>query len=165
MPELLPPDSADLISTLARDWAVQVNTGTIAAPTWTFVNGLNKVDPSIDTTTQDDSDIHGKGYKSTLVTGLGATLALEGLRKGTKDDTTFTPDPGQEFLRGKGEAMGGDNVVHMRVWRTDDLPNAFECKYACAWKDVAGSLDALQSFTVTLSGRGKPDTITKPTAP
>lgn len=158
-----PKDSSGLLSVLARDWAVRVNTSTTETPEWTFVYGLNKVDPSIDTTLQSDADIHGQGYGSQLVTALGATLNLEGLRKGAKVGDVFTPDPGQEFLRGKGEQLGGDNVIQVQVWRTDDLPNAFEATYAVSWKDVAGGLDALQTFTVTCSGRGKPKTIAKPT--
>lgn len=162
---LVQPDTSNLASTLARDWAVQVDISDTATPEWVFVNGLTKVDPTIDTTIQDDSDIGAGGYKSSIATALGASLNLEGLRKGTKDGASFTPDPGQEYLRAKGEEVGYDNFVRMRVWRTDDLPNAFECTYACAWKDIAGGLDALQTFTATLSGRGKPQQISKPTAP
>lgn len=158
---LQPKDSSGMISTLARDWAVQVNTGTKAAPVWTFVYGLNKVDPTTDAKTQDDSDIHADGWSSSIVTALGASLTLEGLRKG-EEDPKFVPDPGQEFLRAKGGMKGGANIVHMRVWRTDSLPESFECKYAVAWKSVGGALDALQAFTITCSGRGKPLDIAKP---
>lgn len=162
---LLPADSSALASTLARDWAVQVNTSTTETPTWVFVYGLSQVGPTSDITLQDDGDIHAGGYKSQLATAIGANLELQGLRKGTLAGDTFTPDPGQEALRAKGKLTGYDNIAHVRYWRTDDLTDAFEIRAAVSWVDTAADKEALQAFTCTLTGRGKPVVITKPVTP
>ncbi|MCZ4557986.1 hypothetical protein O4215_20705 [Rhodococcus maanshanensis] len=161
---LLPKDSSTLLTTLARDWAVQVNTSTTATPSWVFVYGLSKVSPTQEISMQDDADIHAGGYKSQIATAIGANLDLEGLRKGEGAvDDAITPDPGQEFLRAKGEMTGSKNVAHVRYWRTDSLPDSYEHTFTVGWKDTGGDKEALQGFSCTLTGRGKPKKIAKPT--
>ncbi|NKR32280.1 hypothetical protein GS504_15620 [Rhodococcus hoagii] len=161
---LMPPDSAQLVTTLARDWAVQVDTGKSGTPKWEFVNGLSKVGPTTDLTQQDDGDIHSGGYKSQLATAIGANVEIEGLRKGTLAGEDLTPDPGQEFLRAKGRQIGYSNIAHIRYWRTDALPDAMEGYFTVDWKDGTEDKEGLQTFTCTLTGRGKPKEIAKPTA-
>ncbi|WP_336881383.1 phage tail tube protein [Rhodococcus globerulus] len=161
---LMPPDSAQLVTTLARDWAFQVNISTTAEPEWIFVNGLSKVGPTTDQTKQDDGDIHSGGYKSQLATAIGANVEIEGLRKGTLAGEALTPDPGQEFLRAKGRRIGYGNIAHVRYWRTDALPDAMEAQVTVEWKDGTEDKEGLQTFTCTLTGRGKPKEIAKPKA-
>ena len=52
------PSSHDLASTLARDWALQVNKGTTEEPEWVFVRGLSQFAPQTSPTMQDLSLIH-----------------------------------------------------------------------------------------------------------
>ncbi|MBV6758354.1 phage tail tube protein [Rhodococcus opacus] len=160
---VVPLDTSHLVSTLARDWAVQANTGTKETPVWVFVYGLSSVNPTTDLTMQDDGDIHAGGYKSQMATAIGSNLELQGMRKGELEGEELTPDAGQEFLRAKGQTIGYNNVVHMRVWRTDGLPDAFEQTYAVNWTDTGGDKEGLQGFTCTCTGRGKPTPISKPT--
>ncbi|WP_372443076.1 phage tail tube protein [Prescottella equi] len=52
------------------------------------------------------------------------------------------------------------------MYRRDDLPDAYQAETTVKWTDsAAGDTNALQEFSFTLSGRGKPEDITKPTAP
>ena len=74
------PSSFDLNSTLARDWALQVNTGTAAEPNWIFVRGLSQFAPQSTPTMQDDSDIDNEGYKSQIATAIELTFQGEGKR-------------------------------------------------------------------------------------
>ncbi|AUM18228.1 MULTISPECIES: phage tail tube protein [Rhodococcus] len=162
---LVPADSSALVSTLARDWAVQVDTSSNGTPSWVFVYGLSTVNPTTDLTMQDDGDINADGRKSQIATAIGENLELQGLRKGTLAGETLTPDPGQEFLRAKGRKIGYENISHVRFWRLDDLSDAYEGHFATNWTDTGGDKEGLQAFTCTLTGRGKMTSITKPTAP
>lgn len=156
------PNSANLISLLARDYAVQVNTGDDTTPAWVFVRGLSTVTPSPEPVLQDDGDIDAEGYGSQLATGLNFSMTLEGNRKGTGDADSFTADPGQEFLRKKGAEVGYKNIVQVRYWRTDSDPEAREFSAAVSYTNSGGDKESLQSFSVTLNGRGRPIDIEKP---
>ena len=150
------PSSFDLNSTLARDWAVQVNTGTKGASKWVFVRGLSQFAPQTSPTMQDDSDIDNEGYKSQIATALEMTFKGEGKRKGEKSGEKFTQDPGQAALRETGRKMGLDNVIKARCWRTDGVDEGFESYFSVQWEDNAGGNEDLDSFSFTLMSRGKP---------
>ncbi|WP_275792632.1 phage tail tube protein [Prescottella equi] len=157
-----PAPTAALASTLARDWVLEVETAT---GTWTKVRGLNSVSPIFEGAEQDDSDIDSEGYASSIVTGLAFRIEGSGKRKG-EQTTGFVDDPGQSFLRQKGRKTGADNIISARIYRRDDLPDAYHAETTVKWTDsAAGDTNALQEFSFTLSGRGKPEDITKPTAP
>lgn len=157
------PDSSNLSTARAADWAVQVNTGTPTTPEWEWVNGISKFDPSNDPTMQDDTDINSGGWKSQLVTAQSLDVAMEGLLKGLRDETgVVASDPGLNFIREKGQQVGEDNIVELRAWRTDDVPTAWRHRFAAGFKDVGGGNEELQKWTCDLRGRGAPTVITKP---
>ena len=157
-----PPNSVDLVSQLARDYAVQVNTGTALEPAWVFVRGLSQVTPSPEPVMQDDGDIDAEGYGSQFATGLNFSMELQGNRKGTGDAENFTPDPGQEHLRKCGEEVGAKNLTQVRYWRTDSDPDAKEFNAAVNFTVQGGDKEALQAWSCTLAGRGRPVPIEKP---
>ena len=158
-----PPNSADLVSQLARDYAVQVNTSTDPeAPAWVFVRGLSQVTPSATPAMQDDGDIDAEGYGSQIATGQAFSMQITGVRKGTGSEGDFTPDPGQEFLRKKGEEVGARNIIQVRYWRTDDDTDAKEFSASVEYTTDGGDKEALQSWSATLHGRGRPIAIEKP---
>ena len=165
MPVYKAPSSGTLETLLARDYAVQVNTGTEAAPEWVFVRGLDSVAPVSEKSTQDDGDIDSEGYGSQLGTEISFTLTLEGKRKGEVEGEVFTADPGQEYLRLKGDRTGYAGIAHIRWWRTDGDPEAREMFADCAYQNGSGGKGDLLTWSATLSSRGKPTDIAKPTAP
>lgn len=150
------PSSFDLASTLARDWALQVNTGTTETPDWIFVRGLSKFAPQTTPTMQDDSDIDSEGYKSQIATALQMTFQGEGKRKGEKSGDVFQQDPGQAALRAVGRKMGLGNVIQARCWRTDGVQEGYESNFSVEWTDVDGGNEDLDSFNFTMMSRGKP---------
>ncbi|WP_037178137.1 phage tail tube protein [Rhodococcus sp. UNC363MFTsu5.1] len=151
-----------LASTLARDWALEVETAT---GTWTPVRGLTSVSPIFEGSEEDTSDIDSEGYASSIVTGLAFRIEGSGKRKGD-DSVGFVDDPGQNFLRQKGRKTGSENYVQARIFRRDALPDAHQCECTVKWTDSAASgTNALQEFSFTLSGNGKPEDITKPSQP
>lgn len=153
------PASFDLASTLARDWAFQVNTGTADLPEWVFVRGLSKFSMATSPTMQDDSDIDSEGYKSQIATAIQMTFNGEGKRKGESAAGTFTQDPGQAALREAGRQMGLGNVIEARAWRTDGVQEGYESNFSVEWTDVDGGNEDLDSFTFVLMSRGKPRAI------
>jgi len=151
-----------LASTLARDWILEAET---APDVWTRVRGLSSVAPIFEGAEQDDSDIDSEGFASQIVTGLAFRIEGGGKRKG-ENTSGFVDDPGQNFLRQKGRKTGYDNVVTVRIYRRDVLPDAYEAETTVKWTDSpASDPNALQEFSFTLSGRGKPRDIVKPLVP
>lgn len=159
------PETGGLNSTLARDWALQVNTGTESQANWIFVRGLSQFSPQTTVTMQDDSDIDSQGYKSQVATAIELTFQGEGKRKGQKDGDKFAQDPGQAALRAKGRSMGLNNTIPARCWRTDGVQEAYEAVFSVQWEDQAGGNEDLDSFTFTMMSRGKPKEINPVTDP
>ncbi|MEQ4723769.1 hypothetical protein [Nonomuraea sp. B19D2] len=153
-----------LRSLLAKDWTVEINTGTTATPTWTPVRGLTEFAEEIDTETEDDSDFDGDGWASQVVTQRGWTLTLNGNRKRDADAVAFVPDPGQEFLRKAGHVVGPGANVHCRWYRRDGSPDAYEGRAAVDYKGAGGETTDLEPFEVELLGQGKPLEIENPVA-
>lgn len=154
--------TTSLASTLARDWILEVETAT---DTWAPVRGLSSVSPIFEGSEQDDSDIDSEGFASQIVTGLAFRIEGSGKRKG-ENTSGFVDDPGQNFLRIKGRKTGAENIVTVRIYRRDDIDEAYEADTTVKWTDnAAGDTNALQEFSFTLSGRGKPRDIVKPLIP
>lgn len=150
-----------LSSTLARDWILEVDINGVP----TRVRGLSSVSPIFEGSEQDDSDIDSEGFASQIVTGLAFRIEGGGKRKG-ENTAGFVDDPGQNFLRKKGRQTGTANIVTARIYRRDALPDAYEAETTVKWTDsAAGDTNALQEFSFTLSGRGKPRDIVKPLVP
>lgn len=148
-----------LSSTLARDWILEVLIGS----DWTRVRGLTSVSPIFEGALQDDSDIDSEGYASEIATGLSYRIEGGGKRKG-ENTAGFVDDPGQNYLRQLGRKTGTENKVTARIYRRDDLPDAYQCSHPVKWTDTAaGDTNALQEFSFTLGFGGKSEEITKPT--
>lgn len=164
MPTLTPPDGSGLAVIPAGRYGVQVNTGTTQAPVWTFINGLTNFEPKFDPKLEDDSDITSDGWESQAVAGNAFSIDFEGLVKGVDEGSTFTADPGMQFLVAASQETGSDAHVHLRYWRTDELDEAFELHAAVKASLKGGKPNELQKFSGNLTGRGKPKSITKPGA-
>ena len=165
---LLPPDGSALDTIPAGRYGVQVNTTPGAAAgseTWEFVNGLTSFEPTYKPKLEDDTDLTSDGWESQAVTGNAHSIAIEGLVKGETAASTFTPDPGMTFLVEASKQTGKGAHVHLRYWRTDELSDAVEAHYAVDASLKGGKPNELQKFSGTLTGRGKPKDITKPTTP
>jgi hypothetical protein len=151
-----------LASALARDWKLDVSED--AGSTWVPVKGLSGVAPVFAGAMQDTSDIDSNGYGSKTSTGQDFSIPFSGGRKGDAT-TAFVDDPGQNILRRKGRKTGSANMVLARIYRRDDLPDAYQCPCAIEFTDApATDPRSLQSFSGTLWGDGEPEEIAKPTS-
>lgn len=157
-----PGYSGDLVSTLARDNALQVRASDTGE--WTYVRGCTQIAPTFTGEMQDDSDLDGEGYASNIATGLTYTIAVNGLRKGKGEGEDFTEDEGQKIIRLAGTQTGFANVIEARTWRKDGTGEAYDAKFSVEFATEAGDRVALDSWTATLTSRGKPQRIEIPTS-
>lgn len=146
--------TAGIDSTLARDWALQVQEA--GTEEWVFVLGLSKFSPKTSLTMKEDSDINSEGYKSQIATAMQQTFEGEGFRKGELSGDKFTQDKGQEILRSVGRQMGLRNVIKARAWRTDGVQEGYEANFSVEWNDNDGGNEDLDQFSFTMMSRGKP---------
>jgi hypothetical protein len=156
------PATEPLVSTLARKYKLDINTGTELSPTWTQVKAIAEFKPTIDASTEDDSDYDGAGWGSDAKTLLKWKIELKIIRKITVDTAAY--DPGQEALRGVAEDFGPDGVVHVRWYDRDGSTEAWEGFGEVTWEPDGGDTTALATVSVNLMGRGAREVITNPAA-
>ncbi|GGK90216.1 hypothetical protein Ppa06_58260 [Planomonospora parontospora subsp. parontospora] len=153
-----------LRSLLAKDWTVEVNTGTQAVPVWTPIKGLTKFAETIESETQDDSDFDSNGWGSDVVTQRKFKLECEGRRKRDTGSPTFVPDPGQEAVRQAGRVVGVEANIEVRWYRKDGSPDAYQGFAAVDYKGGGGETTDLEPFAFDLLGQGEPTEIENPAA-
>ncbi|UCZ89065.1 phage tail tube protein [Gordonia sp. WA4-43] len=141
------PDTSALDATLARHWAVQVCKST--SDPWLFVQGLTGVSPNMgEKSRQDAGDMHGGNYGAQIATEANWSLELTLQRKLDNG----APDPGVELLRSLQGELGGDELVWVRFWRTDELPDSYQGRAGVTFANAAGDKSSLTGATVTLTG-------------
>ena len=151
-------------STVNRKWWLDLNTGTVAAPVWVGLFGINEFQPNLEPTVQDDSDFDSGDDKSSTVTARAWSCAIKVARKVPAASATAY-DPGQEVLRLASEEIGAANSVLVRFYEmTPDGPRveAYSGRAAVSWTPDGGGMDALSTVAVTLTGQGRRTAITHP---
>jgi len=149
-----------LVSTLARKFRLEVNTGTVSAPVWTLVRGITEFTPSSDPTMEDDGDYDSDGWGSSTKTAQTWSLAVTLGRKVGVESGNY--DPGQEYLRVRDGQFGSASVVQVRWYDRNGGPEAYMGYASVQWADGGGPNTALATATVTLSGQGKRYDIVNP---
>jgi hypothetical protein len=150
--------------TLNRKWQLDVNTGTIASPTWVGVFGQTDFTPKTDPQTQDTSDFDAQGYMSNAVTALGWGADLKVSRK-TIDGTPTAYDPGQEFIRLHAYQTGTNNTINIRYYEMEPggpRIEAYQGNVGVTWSDDGGGMEAVSSASITLNGQGPRTSIAHP---
>lgn len=152
-------------STLARKWVLEVNTGTVGAPTWTTVKGLSNFTPvEAEPNLEDDNVYEDGGYTGQTKTALSWNAEAELKRRTLPSDVT-TYDPGQEKLRALAKTLGPTGVGHFRIYDRDGGPEAWTGFAEVSWANQGGEVTDLETVNVTLSGKGAPTFITNPNSP
>lgn len=151
-----------LRSMLAKDWTLEVEDP--ATPgTYLPVKGLTSFEESTDDNLEDDSSFDSGGWGSDTVTQRKWSIEAEGKRKRT-EDTSFTPDPGQEQIRKAARKVGFEATIHVRWYRRDGSPDAYEGDCTVNEFTKGGEVTDLEPFSFTLNGQGEPVEITNPSA-
>jgi hypothetical protein len=159
--------------TLNRKWWLDYNSGTHAAPVWVPVNGVSDFKFGYTPTMQDDSDFDSAGAKSQGTTAYEWVLECKLQRKVTIADETVY-DTGQEYIRAAAKRkIGMANVIEVRWYEMnidDDgtvigpTEEAYMGYVNAGWGEEGGGMDALDTVSVALSGRGAYEDITHPEA-
>lgn len=147
---------------LARDWKLEINTGTETTPVWTAVKGLKEIKQTVDGTEVDSTDLDDGVWGSKTITGRDWMIACSGVVVYTKDVAgERVYDPGQVYLQERGFEAGDEAVVQVRRTRRDDG------KGRIGWANVSikesgGSRTDLDPFNVEFSGAGPLEPVTVP---
>ena len=150
--------------TLNRKWRLDINIGTYAAPVWTPVAGITDFKPSFAPTLQDDSDFDGEGAKSKVSTAYEWGVDVKLARKVKASDAAVYDDA-QEAIRAAAALIGISNVMDIRFFEVTvggPKAEAYRGFVVASWGEDGGAMDALDTVTVVLDGRGKRTAITHP---
>lgn len=88
----------------ARDWVVEINTGTVALPTWVQIGGLNSISIGRNDEEADTTDFDSDGIEEHQVMQRGKTLGLEGFFE--EDPATKARDAGQQAVEDHADLVG-----------------------------------------------------------
>ncbi|TDD88353.1 phage tail tube protein [Actinomadura rubrisoli] len=149
-----------LVSTLARKWRLDVNTGTVGVPVWTQVRAMGELKPQVEPNMEDDSDYDSDGWESETKTALKWTLEAKLLRK--VGVTSGNYDPGQEKIRLASDQFGSAGTVQVRWYDRDGGPEAYIGFASVSWEPEGGETKDLDTVTAKLSGQGQRTTIANP---
>ncbi len=149
------------------EYGLDVNLGTSGSPSWQPVRRISGWTPSFPATTQDVSSYDDRGAPSEEVTarGFSATFTVQGNRS----LTTGAYLPEVEALIAASKGTGNAAVVEVRWYHKPDVgaPNPDDAGSALVTVEVArqntGNAE-IESFSVTLTGRGRPQAISNPFA-
>lgn len=151
-----------LVSTLARKFKLEVNTGTVSVPVWTPVRAIADLKPAVDTNLEDDADYDAEGWGSDTKTQLKWSLEVKLGRK--IGFSTGVYDPGQEALRTAATKFGQLGTVQVRWYDRNGGPEAYSGFATVSWEPEGGDTKALDMATAKLSGSGARVDITNPAA-
>ena len=151
-----------LVSTLARKYRLDINTGTVDSPTWTQVRAVMDFKPSLEANLEEDSDYDGEGWASEAKTELKWGLEVKIGRK--IGFTTGVYDPGQEALRSASTQFGQGGVVQVRWYDRNGGPEAHQGYTNVSWEPEGGDTKTTDIVTVNLSGSGRRIDIANPAA-
>lgn len=165
MPPLKQSNNAGLKYFAAGQWRWEIDCSPAQdGSNWQELRALTAATPEFAGKTEDDTDLGSDFWDSLAVMGKGWKIAMKGMVKGTGAAPNRVLNPALVKLLGTMMLAGDDALLHIRGWRTDELPISFE-----GWVTVEVNLDdgmpnAGQKWTATLTGKGAPTPLTKPTA-
>jgi hypothetical protein len=154
------PTEEQLVSTLARKWKLDVNTGTVASPVWTPVRAIGELKTTVESNMEDDSDYDSDGWASESKTQMKWSLETKVLRKIGVTSSNY--DPGQEALRQAADKFGSPGTPQVRWYDRDGGPEAYSGFASVSWEPEGGEAKDLDTVTIKLSGQGKRTLITNP---
>lgn len=143
---------------LAREFDLEVNTGTDAVPVQTRIGGITNISPGQSAQRTDDSDFDTDGWEAHTVVMRGKTLSVELLYK-EDGASSGAMDAGQAALLALGDATGPGSKKGFTYTSPNGREFAFKASVDIAWPG-GGKVDNA-TFTAELTISGKP-TVTEP---
>lgn len=135
---------------LARDWEFHLNTGTVGAPVWTEVKGINTwshapASADADTTTFDD-----EGRRSHMKASRGDAFTLTGLYQ--EDPADGSRDPGQEAVEAWADELGPDSLKQFRITSPGGTTKTFLASAQVTTGGGGNDAATAWSVAITVSG-------------
>lgn len=137
---------------LAREFDLEINTGTRDNPVWTHISGIMAINPGQTSTVTDDTDFDTDGWEAGTVAMRGRSLSVSMLYKTVNG--TGAQDPGQEALIVLGETSGRSAKGGFRYLDPDGNGHEFRATVDVAWPGGGKTDNA--NFTADLKVDGKP---------
>lgn len=145
--------TATPLPTIARDFSLKINTGTVAAPVWTSIGGITQISPQPSTTMSDDGDFDSAGRAQSSVVERGDAFNIT---LNYKEDPNSTPkgarDPGQQAVMDAAAAIGPAAKKEYQYATPNGWVYQFTANAEVA-KPGGGKTDnASMTFTLTVDG-------------
>ncbi|MDF3280486.1 hypothetical protein [Gordonia sp. N1V] len=131
---------------------------------WQELRALTAGTPNFAGKTEDDTDFGSDIWDSMAVMGKGWKIDFKGLVKGTGVKPNRVINPALVWLLNTMDKAGDDAIIHIRGWRTDEVDVAFEGFATVEINLDDGKPNEGQKWSATVTGKGAPTRITKPTA-
>lgn len=154
---LIPPSSIDKVATLASSWAIQVEVN----GNWEWLIGATSFDLQTPKTLQNAGDLDFGQWGGQVATEVNWTMSMNLLKKLSQSGEV---DEATKHLLACSVKTGVDGMTKVRCWRTDGFPDAWEGKGDVQTGGGGGDKTALNSTTLTITGYGPLEPITKPSA-
>lgn len=130
---------------------------------WVEILGISEFNPSDAQSTEDDSTVATGAHGSQFPIGQQFVAEIKGFVMGEQVGGVYTVDPGLGKLLDCAKSYGFAGIAHIRYWRTDGDPEARAVYTTTEVKKDNVKAPALATWSGTLTGRGAPVVITKPT--
>lgn len=136
---------------LAREFDLELNTGTVGSPVWTGISGITGINPGQSSQLTDDTDFDTDGWEAGTVSMRGRTLSVT---LNYKENSDGDQDPGQEALIALGDASGPTGKGNFRYTSPNGNVQTFRSTVDVAWP--GGDKTSNASFTAELKLDGAP---------
>ncbi|MFD9879995.1 phage tail tube protein [Streptomyces alboflavus] len=156
----IPP--AETETALARRYRLELNTGTVAAPVWSLVPGVQEFAPKVEATQQKSTTYDDEGWADSTVTELAWSIEAKLAHRCHPETRVF--NAAQERLRVAAESFSAASVVHVRYYDREGRPEAYEGRALVTWEPEGGTSDDLDTVKVTIAGKGPRKSIPNPVA-
>lgn len=98
---------------LARYFVIEINTGTIAVPTWTTIGGITSFGFDSTKNNVDTTDFDSDGEQEHQVASRSKSFTVDGLYE--EDSSNGDRDPGQEAVEAASELFGDSALVQFKL--------------------------------------------------
>lgn len=134
----------------ARDWVVEINTGTPAVPVWTQIGGLTSFSLGHTSEKTPTTDFDSGGRSEHQVMERGGSITIEG--RFLEDPANGTRDAGQAAVETLGDAVGNASLGTFRF--TSPGNTAKTRKASVDLGDQGGGNNDKTSWSATLEFSG-----------
>lgn len=134
----------------ARDWTVEINTGTEAAPAWVQIGGLTNFVVENSEVETDDTTFDSLGIEEQVVMQRGKQISLEG--KFLEDEVSRSRNPGQSAVETAARDVGEASKKQYRF--TTPGGTVETAKFTTRLGSIGGANNDRTSWAATLKRSG-----------